>query len=93
MVTIEIRSLSYVSEIFPAKRFAYDVDEGTSVHHLLKKLDAQYSLGQYIYDEKGALSDNIRIILRGRDVRFMRPEEWTLKESDIVLVMPILAGG
>lgn len=93
MAVVEVRGLAHVRDLFGAKQFKYTFEGNLTVFELLQKLDDQYGLGKLIYNEDKSITDNIRIILRGRDIRFLETELLYLKDGDIVLVMPILAGG
>lgn len=93
MATIEVRGLAHIRDLFGAKQFQYSFEGSLTVYELLEKLDAQYGLGKLIYNEDKSLTDDVIILLRGRNIRFLEPDALCLKDGDIVLVMPILAGG
>ena len=93
MTTIEVRGLAFIGEIFGRKRFEYSFEGSLSVYELLNNLDKEYKIGDHIYNEDHSISEFVRIFLDGRDICFMNEADLNLKDGDIVLIMPRLAGG
>lgn len=93
MMEVEIRIPAYLGESVGRSNIKFSFDGDLTVYELLEELDELYGLGKHIYSKNGALIDEVRILLRGRDIRFLAEEKLKLKHGDIVLVLPMLAGG
>lgn len=93
MTTIEIRVLAHIRDLIGKKSFSYSFESTLTVQELIIRLSKEYDLEKYIYKSENILRDDVRILLQGRDIQFLNSNDLILKEDDIVLIMPVLAGG
>lgn len=67
---------------------------GATLGAILDELNKTYpGLGERIVDEQGAIRRFVNIFLNDEDVRFLQEKETPVKESDIVSIVPAIAGG
>jgi molybdopterin converting factor small subunit len=68
--------------------------EGTTVGELLRRLTAQYGqLKKHLYAENGTLRSFVNVYVNNEDIRYLKNEETPVKESDVVSIIPSIAGG
>jgi len=65
------------------------------VDNVLAELDIKFDgrLSKRLYNQDGSPSNLVRIFLNGRDIRFLEKKAIALSDGDIILLLPILAGG
>ncbi len=61
------------------------------ITELDRRSDGQ--IGRHLFNESGARNDGVRIFLNGRDAHFLDKSETSLTDGDIILFLPVLAGG
>lgn len=63
--------------------------------NVLAELDIKFDgrLSKRLYNQDGSPSNLVRIFLNGRDIRFLEKKAIALSDGDIILLLPILAGG
>lgn len=67
---------------------------GTVVGEALKDLVTKYpALGNHLYDKEGHLRNFVGIFVNDDDIRNLNKEATTLKDGDVVLILPAIAGG
>lgn len=67
---------------------------GATLGAILDELNKTYpGLGERIVDEQGAIRRFVNIFLNDEDVRFLQEKETPVNESDIVSIVPAIAGG
>jgi len=90
-----MRGASFVQEIMGAREIEMEAREGSTVENLLAELDIKFGrrLSKRLYNEDGSLSNLVRIFLNGRDIRFLDKKALILSDGDIILLLPVLAGG
>lgn len=96
MLKVSIRGASFVQEIMGAREIEMELKEGGTLESLFAELDIKFDgrLSKRLYNEDGSLSNQVRIFLNGRDIRFLdKKETIILNDGDIVLLLPVLAGG
>ncbi|HHV38337.1 MAG TPA: MoaD/ThiS family protein [Tepidimicrobium sp.] len=95
MIKTKVRFASYLQEITGAWEEAWQISDGSNIYELIDKLIACYGkkLEDAIYGEDGEQRPGLRILLNGRDIRFLDDEKLVLSNGDIVLILPVLAGG
>jgi molybdopterin converting factor small subunit len=78
-----------------AREIEMEAREGSTVENLLAELDIKFGrrLSKRLYNEDGSLSNLVRIFLNGRDIRFLDKKALILSDGDIILLLPVLAGG
>jgi adenylyltransferase/sulfurtransferase len=68
--------------------------EGNTTGEILKNLTGKYSqLQKHLYDERGNLRSYVNIYVNDEDIRYLQNEDTTLKETDVVSIVPSIAGG
>ena len=68
--------------------------DGRTVEEVLCNLTAQYGdLQRHLYGEDGKLRSFVNIYRNDEDVRFLQQEQTTVAESDVVSIVPSIAGG
>jgi len=95
MPKIIMRGVTVVQEIMGAREIEMEAEEGSTVGSLLAELDIKFDgkLSKLLYNEDGSLSNMVRIFLNGRDIHFLDKKAVTLGDGDIILLLPVLAGG
>jgi len=95
MPKVIIRGASFFQEIMGTREIEMEVWEGSTVESLLAKLDIKFEgrLSKRLYNEDRSLSNRVRIFLNGRDIRFLGKNALALSDGDIILLLPVLAGG
>ena len=67
---------------------------GATLGAVLDELDATFpGLGERIVDENGVIRRFVNIFVNDEDVRFLQEKETPVKETDIVSIVPAIAGG
>jgi molybdopterin synthase sulfur carrier subunit len=67
---------------------------GTTLGAILDELNKTYpGLGERILDEQGAIRRFVNIFVNDEDVRFLQEKETPVKETDVVSIVPAIAGG
>lgn len=95
MIKVQVRFASYLQDITGAKEITWRLKEEMKVMQLMEDLIDYYGeeLKYSIYEKDGTQKPQVRIMLNGRDIRFLEKEELILYDGDIVLILPALAGG
>jgi molybdopterin converting factor small subunit len=95
MPRIIIRGASFVQEIMGAREIEMEAEERSTVGSLLAELDIKLDgrLSKLLYNEDGSSNNMVRIFLNGRDIHFLDEKASTLGDGDIILLLPVLAGG
>ena len=90
MATIRIpaplRKLTNNQEEVPAR--------GASLGAVLDELDRTYpGFGERILDEQGQIRRFVNVFVNDEDVRFLQERETPVKDSDVISIVPAIAGG
>lgn len=95
MPRIIVHGISFFQEIMRAREIELEAKEGSTVESLLAELDTRFDgrLSKHLYKEDGSLSNRVRIFLNGRDIHFLGRNALALGDGDIILLLPVLAGG
>ena len=81
-----LRSITKGNAEVPAK--------GETVDDVMQDLERQFpGLRERLVDEKGELRRFINLYVNEEDVRFLDGRTTTLKDGDIVSIVPAIAGG
>jgi len=68
--------------------------EGLSLGAILNELNHIYpGLSDRILDEQGDIRRFVNIFVNDEDVRFLQLKETPIEESDVISIVPALAGG
>lgn len=68
--------------------------EGTTVEEILKNLTSVHAqLHKHLYSEDGRLRSFVNIYVNDEDIRYLQKEKTPVKETDVVSIIPSIAGG
>ena len=68
--------------------------EGNTVAELLSNLAERYEpLKKHLFNDEGKLRNFVNVYVNDEDVRYLSREETPLKDSDVVSIVPSIAGG
>jgi len=82
----------------PLRKLTNNLEEvpstGTSLGDILVELNRNYpGLAERILDEQGEIRRFVNIFVNDEDVRFLQERETPVKESDVISIVPAIAGG
>ena len=67
---------------------------GSTVGDLLQNLTRNYSsLKMHLFTEDGRLRPFVNVYLNDEDIRYLQRERTSVKESDVIRIIPSIAGG
>ena len=70
------------------------VVEGQTVEEVLRNLTARYAdLHKHLYSEEGKLRSFVNIYRNDEDIRYLAREKTAVKETDVLSIVPSIAGG
>ena len=70
------------------------VVEGQTVEEVLRNLTAQYGdLRKHLYSEDGKLRSFVNIYRNDEDIRYLEREKTPVRETDVLSIVPSIAGG
>ncbi|MGH9783011.1 MAG: MoaD/ThiS family protein [Terriglobia bacterium] len=70
------------------------VAEGRTVEEVLRNLTARYGdLRKHLYGEDGKLRSFVNIYRNDEDIRYLEREKTLVKETDVLSIVPSIAGG
>ncbi|HTY38182.1 MAG TPA: MoaD/ThiS family protein [Bacteroidota bacterium] len=68
--------------------------EGSTVGELLDKLTTQHAqLKKHLYADDGSLRNFVNVYVNNEDIRYLKNEETSVTEKDVVSIIPSIAGG
>ena len=68
--------------------------EGRTVEEVLRNLMQQYGdLQRHLYSDDGKLRSFVNIYRNDEDIRYLDREKTAVKETDVVSIVPSIAGG
>ena len=82
----------------PLQKLTHDQEEidlrAASIRELIDSLESKYpGIKERICDESGNVRRFVNIFLNDEDIRFLEKESTSLKEGDVVSIIPAIAGG
>ena len=82
----------------PLRQYAEKNDsvmvEGQTVAEVMRNLTSRYGdLQKHLYNDEGKLRSFVNIYRNDEDIRYLNREETPVKESDILSIVPSIAGG
>ena len=78
---------------YAGKQEAVDLS-GATVGELLEKLTGEYGdLRRHLYTDDGKLRSFVNVYVNDEDIRYMEKENTPVQESDVVSIVPSIAGG
>ena len=78
---------------YTARREAVEV-EGQTVSEVLANLTTQYAdLRKHLYNDDGRLRSFVNVYVNDEDIRYLGKENTGVKETDVISIVPSIAGG
>ena len=78
---------------YAGKQEAIDLPAGT-VDELLTRLTAEYGdLRRHLFTDDGQLRSFVNVYVNDEDIRYLQKEKTAVKDSDVVSIVPSIAGG
>lgn len=99
MTKIQVITVGVFREIMEESKFNLELDDDLhpdpTVDTVIDILDRKYHgrIRKEVYLEDGERNQWIRILLNGRDTRFLPEESLTVKNGDTVMLSSVLVGG
>jgi molybdopterin synthase sulfur carrier subunit len=92
MVEVNVVTFAKIKKITGQKQFPF---EATTVENLLSKLTIEFGpeFERELFDEKGEIKKTYRIVVNARNINLLNGLNTELKEDDMVVIMPAIAGG
>jgi len=92
MSKIELVTFTNIKQIIGKKQLEVFAD---TVEDVINKLIEQYGnlLREELFDHEGNLKKIYRIIVNGRNINLLEGFQTKLKDDDMVVIMPAIAGG
>ncbi len=67
---------------------------GETVSEVLAKLTSQYSeLRKHLFTDDGKLRSFVNVYVNDEDIRYLKKEQTPIQQSDVVSIVPSIAGG
>jgi len=99
MITIQIIAVGVFREIMQVGKTTMQFEKklypNLTINTVVDVLDRKYA-GRFkkeLFLQDGSRNEWTRIILNGRDIRFLPREKLTVNDGDIILFSSVLAGG
>ena len=68
--------------------------EGNTVGELLRQLTTRHAqLKRHLYTDEGTLRNFVNVYVNHEDIRYLKKEETPVTDSDVVSIIPSIAGG
>jgi len=78
---------------FAGKKDSVDIDART-VGEALAGLTLQFGdLRKHLFNEEGKLRSFVNVYVNDEDIRFLQKDQTPVKESDVISIVPSIAGG
>ena len=91
-MAVEVRLAAVLQRVVGGSK-AVEVD-GATINALIENIELRYpGFKTQIFTDTGALHQFVRIYVNDEDIRYMGQLEAPVKEGDVVLILPALAGG
>ncbi len=92
MSKINVITFANIKRIIGKKHF---IMEAESVEDMLNKLLEEYGqeLKDELFDELGKIKSMYRIVVNGRNINLLEGFQTKLKDEDMIVLMPAIAGG
>lgn len=89
-----IKLFATLRDITGKKEMTIDIEDGQTVAQMIDQLrDQSPELAREIVDDNGELTGLVHIVVHGRHIQWLDGLETTIRESDIIVLMPPSAGG
>lgn len=94
MVLVTVRTFGRLTSIIGGNQAQVD-SPGAAVEDLLQELTARFGapMRSFLYPSGGELSDMLFVLVNGKNIAHMKGAKTSLKDGDVVSILPITAGG
>ena len=99
MIQVQVKGVGFYRDIFKQGSLTVTIpfsdNNPPTVFTVLKKLDKLYEgeVGKELYLGDGTITDWSRVLLNGRDIRFLTEDKLYIENNDSLILMSVLAGG
>jgi molybdopterin synthase sulfur carrier subunit len=95
MAKIQVQFLSALVIFTKERKVEVDVPSGSNITTLMGLLHQKYGqeAGAKVFKSDGSMSHVLIILVNGTDIRHLDGMDTELQGGDVVVVMPIIAGG
>jgi len=92
---INIKFFTSLREITGNKMVNLELKNLISVKELLSLLSEKYGqkFREYIYNQEGKIQDFLSFLVNGKNINNLQGFNTTLKEGDIIAILPPVGGG
>jgi molybdopterin converting factor small subunit len=78
---------------YSGKQAAVDVNGGTVAEALSSLVSQHPDLRRHLYTDDGKLRSFVNVYVNDEDVRYLQKEATAIKDSDVISIVPSIAGG
>jgi molybdopterin synthase sulfur carrier subunit len=95
MPKIQVQFVATLAIFTKERKADYEVPAGSTITTLLGLLHEKYGKeeGAKIFENKGSISHVLVILVNGTDIRHEEGIDTELHDGDVVVFMPVIAGG
>ena len=95
MIRVTTRYYAFLRERVGREEETLELPEGASVGDFLEKLAERHGekLLGYVFDENKQLRSGFAVALNGENIRPEEIRDTRLKDGDVVVILPPIAGG
>ncbi len=87
-MNIEVLFFGDLRKLAATRQRVITMTEGTQLTHLIEQLVKEYG---GVFEEQ--INSTLRILINGREYEILNGMETPLKDGDVVVLLPIIAGG
>ena len=94
MSTKTLKLFATLRDVAGAKELSVNFEEGQTVRQLVSSIQTTLpKLGDLILNADGTLSEAVQIFVHGRNVMWLNGLDTTIRNEDIITLIPPSAGG
>ena len=92
---IEVRLFANLREMAKTKAMIEDIKSETSVGDVLQKICERFGAKfcEQVLNERGGPNENVKVLLNGQNIVFLRGAATKLKDGDVIAIFPPVGGG
>lgn len=89
-----IKLFATLRDLAKTKEISVDVKDGQTVAEMIELIRADYpELAEEIVNDSGEMTGLVHVLVHGRHIQWLDGLNTTIKDSDIIVLMPPSAGG
>lgn len=95
MLKINVQFVSALAILTKERRVEMEVPDGSTIDALIDVIHDKYGKaeGAKIFERKASISNVLVILLNGTDIRREDGLDTALHDGDVIVFMPVIAGG